>query len=47
MANITVGNALIDFDLPTSDGQTCNGYQYLKGATALVLVFTSLMSVRR
>ncbi|MEO8970582.1 MAG: redoxin domain-containing protein [Ktedonobacteraceae bacterium] len=41
MANITTGNALIDFDLPTSEGQTCNGYQYLKGATALILVFTT------
>jgi peroxiredoxin len=40
MANITVGNALIDFNLPASDGQVYNAYQYLKGATALVLVFT-------
>src|SRR5581483_4073500 len=41
MANITVGNALIDFNLPASDGQTYNAYQYLKGATALILVFTT------
>lgn len=42
MANITVGNALIDFNLPASDGQMYNAYQYLKGATALVLVFTTI-----
>lgn len=41
MANITTGNALIDFNLPSTDGQTCDAYQYLKGATALILVFTS------
>ena len=41
MATITVGNALIDFSLASSDGQTCNAYQYLKGATTLILIFTS------
>ena len=41
MANITTGNALIDFNLAASDGETYNAYQYLKGATALILVFTS------
>lgn len=41
MANITTGNALIDFNLPSTDDQACNAYQYLKGATALILVFTS------
>ncbi|MHB8596912.1 MAG: thioredoxin family protein [Ktedonobacteraceae bacterium] len=38
---MTTGNALIDFNLPASDGQTYSSYQYLKGATALVLVFTT------
>lgn len=41
MATLTVGNALIDFNLASSDGQMYDAYQYLKGATALILVFTS------
>ena len=41
MTNLQVGNALIDFTLPSTDGNTYSAYKYLEGATALVLVFTT------
>ena len=41
MANLQVGNALIDFTLPSTDGNTYSAYKHLEGATALVLVFTT------
>lgn len=41
MANLKVGNALIDFTLPAANGQTINAYATLKGSVGLILVFMS------